>query len=93
MASIHWATPDIAGDILAEAVRPDAARPVSVHVRPELHHLVAGRWHGIPLVVDDAIPAFPGYEVHRAVAPGRARRMRIRMTNDPVAPVEALLAA
>jgi hypothetical protein len=59
MARIHWTTPDVAGDILAEAARPDAPRPVSVHVRPEIHGLVAGRWHGIPLAVDDSIPATP----------------------------------
>jgi hypothetical protein len=59
MARIHWTTPDVAGDILAEAMRPDAARPVAVHMRPELHHLLVGRWNGIPLVVDDSIPATP----------------------------------
>jgi hypothetical protein len=93
MAHIHWTKPDVAGVILAEAVRPDAARPVAVHVRPEIYDLVAGRWSGIPLVVDDSIPARPGYEIHRAVAPARAQRTRAWIANDPVVSVEALLAA
>jgi hypothetical protein len=32
----HWSPPDIRGDILAAALRTDAAEPVAVHVRPEV---------------------------------------------------------
>lgn len=76
------APPDVIGDILSEARWPDAAEPVAVHVRPELYALIcrqsgkgsaddAGRcnngpWDGIRLVVDDEMPATPGYEIHRA---------------------------
>jgi hypothetical protein len=88
MARTHWAPPDIGGDILAEAMRPDAAEPVAVHVRPEIHTLISGSapagraagtpratgsWDGIRLVVDDGIPPFPGYEIHRC-APRRPQR-------------------
>jgi hypothetical protein len=82
MAITHWAPPDVIGDILSEARWPDAAEPVAVHVRPELYALIcrqsgtrsaddaarctAGRWDGIRLVVDDEMPATPGYEIHRA---------------------------
>jgi hypothetical protein len=78
MARTHWAPPDVSGDILAEALRPDAARPVAVHLRPELHDLMrrldrpaqrtTGAWNGIRLVVDEQLPPSPGYEIHRAIA-------------------------
>lgn len=81
MVCTHWAPPDVIGDILSEAMRPDAAEPVAVHVRPGLYALIcrqcgtdkagaarctAGPWDGIRLVVDDDMPAIPGYEIHRA---------------------------
>jgi hypothetical protein len=83
MARIHWAPPDMSADILREARRPDAAEPVSVHVRPEVHAVICQElgadpatgtvpaWNGIRLVVDDSIPAVPGFEIHRAAAPER----------------------
>jgi hypothetical protein len=68
----HWASPDIAGDILAIARRVGAAEPVEIRVRPEVHQDLQGTaaappadLDGIPLVVDEELPAFPGYEVHR----------------------------
>ena len=81
MARTHWSAPDIGADILAEALRPDAAPPVAIHVRPEIEaHIrvqagdaAADRLAGIPLVVDDRIPSDPGYEIHRAVAPVATR--------------------
>ncbi len=72
----HWSPSDIPGVILAEAWRPGVAEPVAIHVRPELHARLhsPGTWDqgtmdqtiGIPVVVDPAIPAAPGYEIHRA---------------------------
>jgi hypothetical protein len=67
----HWAVPDIAGDILAIARRAGAAEPVEIRVRPEVHQDLGGQaggpadLDGIPLVVDDQLPSFPGFEVHR----------------------------
>ncbi|MGY1739587.1 MULTISPECIES: hypothetical protein [unclassified Blastococcus] len=74
MTSQHWSPPDTRGDILAAALRPGAAQPVAVHVRPEVRARL-GAWppppgsglpEGIRLVVDDRLPRSPGYEVHRA---------------------------
>jgi hypothetical protein len=81
MTTLHW-FPDTRGDILAAAVRPGAAAPAVVHVRPEVYARIGPRplvlaptaagWAdtptAIPLVVDDQLPRSPGYEVHR-VAP------------------------
>jgi hypothetical protein len=81
MTTLHW-FPDTRGDILAAAVRADAAAPAVVHVRPEVYARIGPRplvpdptagARGdipatIPLVVDDQLPRAPGYEVHR-VAP------------------------
>jgi hypothetical protein len=100
MARTHWSSPDIAAVILAEALRPGTARPVAVHVRPEVHRLLrrqvstaplavgaaADRWNGIRLVVDDQIPACPGYEIHRAVAPVTDRLAPRRPTDPGVSP-------
>jgi hypothetical protein len=81
MTSIHWSPPDVIGDILAEASRPAAAEPVAIHVRPEIHELIhrqeqtrrcALAGAGLRLVVDQEIPAVPGYEIHRAAPPDRA---------------------
>ncbi|SFF15156.1 hypothetical protein SAMN05216574_109122 [Blastococcus tunisiensis] len=69
---------DMRTDILDEAVRPDAGKPVLIRVRPEIHARMCRPARpgdeqdavlGIPLVVDDEIPPFPGYEIHRAVPP------------------------
>ncbi len=62
---------DLRGDILAEAYRPETAAPVAIHVRPELGHLLHADPSGVlpptplPLVVDDDVPASPGYEIYR----------------------------
>jgi hypothetical protein len=68
----HWAGPDVAGDILAIARRAGAAEPVEIRVRPEVHQDLRGTaggqpadLDGIPLVVDDQLPFFPGFEIHR----------------------------
>ena len=73
----HWLPPDIRGDILAAALRSDAAAPLVVHVRPEVHARMgtrplcaepaapAGQGTSIPVVVDDQLPRAPGYEIHR----------------------------
>lgn len=69
----HWAAPDIAGDILAIARRAGAAEPVEIRLRPDVYRdLQLQRpgdpltdLDGIPLVVDEDLPPFPGYEVHR----------------------------
>jgi hypothetical protein len=87
MTTAHWSSPRICGDLLAEAARPDAAEPVAIHVRSALHALIC-RQSGstgavlsaagpagpteIRLVVDDELPAAPGYEVHRAIPHSRA---------------------
>jgi hypothetical protein len=36
MTTQHWLPPDIRSDILAAAMRSDAAEPVAIHVRPEM---------------------------------------------------------
>ena len=68
----HWAVPDIAGDILEIARRAGAAEPLEIRVRPEVLQDLGGQaggppadLDGIPLVVDDQLPSFPGFEVHR----------------------------
>jgi hypothetical protein len=77
---------DVSADILREAWRPGTAEPVVVHVRPELgaRLVESGRARNrgcaatgsrrpcrpIPVLVDDQIPAAPGFEVHRAPPPG-----------------------
>jgi hypothetical protein len=84
----HWSPPDIRRDILAAALRWDAADPVAVHVRPEVRARMGpgplsrpprtgtGQGDDIPVVVDDQLPRAPGYEVHRVAppAPGPLRR-------------------
>ena len=70
----HWLPADVRGDILAAALRSDAAAPLVVHVRPEVHARMGsgplsadptGQGTCIPVVVDDELPRAPGYEVHR----------------------------
>src|SRR3712207_8180079 len=77
----HWARPDFAGDVLAAAWAPGLAPPREIRVRPELYdrmlaqldpavragveHGVLGEPAGVPLVVDPALPPFPGFEVDR----------------------------
>ena len=96
MARTHWSAPDVAADILAEALRPDAAPPVAIHVRPEIQARIraqagdaADRLDGIPLVVDDRIPSDPGYEIHRAVAPVVTRRFGNRSAATSSIPAAA----
>ncbi len=48
--------------MLQEAAAHDV--PVRVNERRDITHL-----DGIPLVVDEALPAFPGYEIHRVCVP------------------------
>jgi hypothetical protein len=43
MTTEHWFPPDIRGDILAAAMRPDAAEPATIHVRPEVHARICPR--------------------------------------------------
>jgi hypothetical protein len=63
---------DMLGDILTEAYRPGAAPPVAVHVRRELGDVLVHRLPpGVsrppfPFVIDDELPAAPGYEIHRS---------------------------
>lgn len=86
MTATHWSPPDIWGDILSAAWRPDSGEPVAIHIRPELHARLVPhrppaalpvpkdsleRLAHVPVVVDDTIPDFPGFEVHR-VSGGRA---------------------
>lgn len=84
---LHWSSPDIERDILAEAWRPEAGEPVSIHIRAAVHarmlaeaHLRkaaaigsadAGRPARLPFVIDDEIPVAPGYEVHRVPRQGQ----------------------
>ena len=93
MARTHWSAPDVSSDILAEALRPDAAPPVAIHIRPEIRaHLcvqAADRLNGIPLVVDDRIPSHPGYEIHRAAAPGVIRGVGNRFDAPASSPAAA----
>jgi hypothetical protein len=73
MTTVHWAPPDICGDLIREALRADAAEPVVIHVRPEIQARVsqgAGAT-GIRWAVDAHIPASPGYEIHRAAPAAR----------------------
>jgi len=82
----HWAAPHTVEDILAAARRPGVAEPTVIHVRAALHRRLLqepaapvvvdeGRritfLDGIRLVVDEEVPACPGYEIHRAGAPAR----------------------
>ena len=82
----HWAAPHMIEDILATARRPGLAEPTEIHVRSALRirllqepgaPVVVDEQRGITaldgirLVVDDDLPAFPGYEIHRAC--GRAQ--------------------
>jgi hypothetical protein len=75
----HWAPPDTLGDILAIAWRPGAAPPREIRVRSEVRdrvlaqlppaeraRAVVGGPVGVPLVLDDELPAYPGFEVVRA---------------------------
>jgi hypothetical protein len=41
--SVHWARPDIAGDIVAVAVMPAAAPPREIRIRPALYERVLAR--------------------------------------------------
>lgn len=77
---IHWARPDIAGDVVAVARDPSAAPPRQLRLRPELLERMLAQLDpdtradvqaraevaGIPFVVDPQLPAFPGFEVVRA---------------------------
>ena len=80
----HWAAPHMVEDILATARRPGVAEPSEIHIRSALHlrllrepgapvavddERAISTLDGIRLVVDDDLPAFPGYEIHRACAP------------------------
>jgi hypothetical protein len=80
----HWADPHMVADILAAARRPGAAEPTEIHVHVRIHTrllheadaplVVDDRQRitaldGIRLVVDEEVPAFPGFEVHRAGGP------------------------
>ena len=82
----HWATPHMVEDIVASARRLVAAEPTEIHVRAALHSRLLresdalvvlddrqgiSTLDGITLVVDEELPAFPGYEIHRACAPVR----------------------
>ncbi len=73
---------DVLRDILSEAWRRGAAEPIAIHVRPEVHGVIAGcalpttcppplpvSPRRVPLVVDDGIPPVPGFEIHRAAPP------------------------
>ncbi len=80
----HWAAPHMVEDILATARHPGLAEPTAIHVRAALHLRLLhepgapvvvderrgiSALDGIRLVVDEQLPAFPGYEIHRACAP------------------------
>lgn len=78
---VHWRSADPLRDITAEAWRPGAAPPREIRVRPEVYtrlliHLDGpardnlrngriGHPVSVPIVIDGAMPPFPGYEVHR----------------------------
>lgn len=82
MTASHWSPPDTWGDILAAAWQPDAPAPVAIHVSPVLHARLVperdlpevpgaaaralDRQAGVPVVLDEEVPEFPGFEVHRA---------------------------
>ena len=61
MAVLHWIPRSTARDIAAEALRSDRARPTEIRVRSE----VARRIGGLPVVIDDTLPRFPGFEIVR----------------------------
>ena len=77
---IHWARPDIAGDVVAVARDPRAAAPRLLRLRPELLDRMLAQLDpdaraevraraevdGIPFVVDPQLPTSPGFEVVRA---------------------------
>ncbi len=77
---IHWARPDITGDVVAVARDPRAAAPRQLRLRPELLDRMLAQLDpdtraevraraevdGIPFVVDPQLPASPGFEVVRA---------------------------
>ena len=98
----HWLPPDVRGDILAAALRPDAAAPLVVHVRPEVRDRMGprplsadptardGAGPCIPVVVDDELPRSPGYEVHR-VPPATAGgpRPELRLAAEEATAVDA----
>jgi hypothetical protein len=78
MTAIHWCAPDIPRDILDAAWSPDLPPPSAIHIRPELHARMLAAVPSprsdedaarpaldVPLIVDDQIPASPGYEIHR----------------------------
>jgi hypothetical protein len=91
----HWLAPDIRGDLLAVARQAGAAEPVEIRVRPELYARIVQQARDeavseqdaptdladIPLVVDADLPAFPGYEIHRAPV-RRAPRVEWSRTTD-----------
>ncbi len=77
----HWAAPHMIEDIVASARRPGAAEPTEIHVSAALYARLLrepdvlvvlderqgiSALDGIRLVVDEELPAFPGYEIHRA---------------------------
>lgn len=74
MSVVHWQPPDPLGDLYAQTWRADRADPTAVHLRPEVYaRLHAQRpnivepchlW-GLTLVVDERLPAYPGFEIHR----------------------------
>ncbi|MGY1619707.1 hypothetical protein ACI797_23445 [Geodermatophilus sp. SYSU D00691] len=75
----HWHPPDVLDDILAIARRPGVAEPVEIRIRPEVRDLLVSQGRdgpveldGIRLVVDEELPAYPGYEIHRALPGPRA---------------------
>jgi hypothetical protein len=69
---------DVLDVVLCEALRPGAAAPTAIHIRPELYARFSDspesggpapaplRRADIPVVIDDEIPRSPGYEIHRA---------------------------
>lgn len=94
----HWLPADVRGDILAAALRSDAAAPLVVHVRPEVHARMGsgplsadptGQGTCIPVVVDDELPRAPGYEVHRVPPASSSPPLDLRLETEeaPVADV------
>ena len=80
----HWAAPHFVEDLLATARRPGVAEPTEIHVRAGLHLRLLrepgapvvvderrgiSALDGIRLVVDEDLPLYPGYEIHRACDP------------------------
>jgi hypothetical protein len=83
-STAHWGAPHVVEDILAAARRSGAAEPTEIHVRTALHLRLlrepgapvvvdeqrgGSSLDGIRLVVDDELPASPGFEIHRACGP------------------------